>query len=203
VQNSKISFTSGIRITDNFGLFQEMRKLPYVQTLKKPYTAESIKRGENILINNVKTCLAGGVVAKNKKGEFRLIPIHIKPAKDEPANINFETIAKKIKTELKGDIPLNGFLFGGKLEYQPSIDTLEKVETFYQNDLKIPYSKIVGTPLGGHESQALFIGKLNEWVFSSTTITTVIKEKLEKEFPLLFKKISIAPQDTIHFGYRK
>lgn len=201
MQNSKISFTSRIRITDNFGLVQELRRLSSVQTLEKPYTAASIKRGENVLINNVKTCIAGGVLTKNEKGIHEVIPIHIEPAADNSTNIDFDAIAKKVKSELKGNPPLSGFIFGGKLEYQPSIDTLEKMEDLYKNDLKVPYSKIVGTPLGGHDSQALFIGKLNDWIFSSTAITTVIKEKLEKEFPLLFKN-SIAPQDTLHFGYR-
>lgn len=202
MQKSNVSFTSGIRIMDNFGLFQEKRRLSSVHTFEKPYTAESIKKCENVLINHVKTCLAGGIVTKNKHGEIRLIPLHIEPSIDEPANIDFTTITKKVKTELNNDKALSGFIFGGKLEYQPSLATLEKIEDFYKKDLKIPYSKIVGTPLGGHDSQALFIGKLNEWVFSSTAISTVIKEKLEKEFPLIFKKISFAPQDIIHFGYR-
>lgn len=198
MQNSKISFTSGIKITDSYGFFQEMRKFKSKTCVDWPWTANEIIKTSQGYTDRIKTCTAGGIITKNNQGNgLDVVMFHIDP--DERKNFDFKTVEKTILDKLGEAKPLQGLLFGSKNLVESSVEMFDRFESFFKEKLGITYSKFKGIPLGGHSGGIGFNGEKDEWIISSTNIKTVVPDILKKEIPNYFNEIVISDKDQLIF----
>ena len=141
MKNSQISFTSKIQIVDDAAFISAVNGFRSKISANKPWTWKEITpRVPQAYANEVKDCVAGGIITEPANGIRDVVMFHITSKDSE--NDNFTLIEEAISDKLSGAKPCRGLLVGSKDYYGSKSVNLFKMFEDFMRKLGIPVSNL-------------------------------------------------------------
>lgn len=195
MQNSKISFKSGIRFTNQGNYLQIARNFTQKKGVLAPYTHREIVRAPQVYTQQVSNCTTCGIkVLDGKKNIPEIVKVHIDP--DNKENTDFSLVEQAILLKIDKAIPLQALLLGCMEKYEKSVETFNNFKSFLGNKLKIPYSEFKGIPRG-HFIETAGDAIQDEWTIYATAVNTSDKILLKKNIYQNFNGINLCSLDNL------
>lgn len=198
MQNSKINFTSNIRLANLDQYSKEIRWLSSKKSVPSPWTYKEIVVAPRAYTTGVMDCSAGGLIDGKKALMFHL-------SADREANSDFSVIEKTILDKFNGKTEgLRGFLLGSRRWFGGSIALFENLKNFMTVH-NIPFSmmkgsKCVGGNMVSESFDIAYNAKHDLWTVTSKYITNQLERKKNDINGILtntFDEFSIADGDKL------
>lgn len=228
MQNSKISFTSGIQITDSMGFFQQLQKMPKKILVGRPYTINEIERAPQIFTKGIFNCSAVGITVKNKNNLFwDSVFLHLDPENKD--NYKFRLLEEKVLEKINDDEVIGSIFYGSlgqneklfdQLKKQTknnkelisflldhydkhpekSVDLISSLINMFKEKFKKPCSQIIGNLWDGHYGCLAFNGEENKYILHNSAINSVKENEIKILIPKIYEKTELSPNDFFIYG---
>lgn len=186
MQNSKINFTSRIRLVHASTFFEKTKKLPFKNFVGNPYGEKQVITAKNAFTSQITLCSANGITEKNQ-----VTLAHITPFNEKHLDENYpeKLFGKKIDFNAE---ELGGLLIGNESYNNKSNILFENFKNFLDNK-KINYSMFKGQHQPNKTLTSIaYFSDLKEWLISNTFISQMIEKKVQNA-----EKIALATFDEV------
>ena len=196
LQNSQISFTSGIKPVTWAEFYKQVDSLPLAKNVKD-WTANGIEKAQNVYTAGIKDCSAFGITDENGVALSHICPTY-------RVNDDFTIVEKVLDEKINTKYPhLQGFLFGADSFFEKSKQVYKNFKK-YSSQRKIPFSSIGRCKKGDSTSAAAYIADQKTWLITNDYISNYIERKkpknvnsLKKFLETIFEEVMISKQDKL------
>lgn len=198
MQNSKISFTSGIKIHKDLFSFQKvLGSFVEDKYILSGWIPEKTIRAKQLYTAEIRSCTAGGIIVKTPtEKDYDMVMFHLCPPEEGiPQNYDLNLIEKTFIDKIGTSSPVNAFLIGAKNTKFPreySFRFFDNIENIIKK-LKIPYSKFKGSEEDMSIKMA-YDGKNDIFHFEDIVVSY---DKRNRPFSSFFDSSSLSEKD--HF----